>query len=120
MASKWEVKWFHFDDGANPYGVYGDRFDEFFKMICAWNPRITGEDSLRCPKVPTEAYYHGTDREFKKNALRRFATHYNEMRNLDLYTPILDERAITWYTEFFSVYGKKLGLLREFHEMGVC
>lgn len=30
-----ELRWFYFEDGSNPYGVYGDNFNEFFKMVIA-------------------------------------------------------------------------------------
>lgn len=110
-----QMKWFHFDNGSNPYGVYGDRQDEFFKMIVAWNPIMKSNDTFQCPKEPTVAYYKPVDYKFKKEALRDFAIHYSHMVG----EIVQSWEDVAWWSDFFTKYGKKYGLLREFRENGI-
>ena len=111
-----KTKWFHFENGSNPYGVWGDRMDEFFRMIIAWQPRMTDANSFECPKEPTRAYSETVDYQFRKSALRDFAIEWQ--RAVGDISMSYDELA--WYEEFFTKYGKRYGLLREFHENGIC
>ena len=52
------TKWFHFEDGSNPYGILGGRQDLFFKMVVSWQPEMINNSTFKCPEKPTEAYYH--------------------------------------------------------------
>lgn len=116
MGKWYDTKWFDFEDGSNPYGVWGDRMDEFFRMVVAWQPSVIGVNSFKCPKEPTEAYYHSVDYQFKKSALRDFAIEWqSEISNFNI-----SYEDLAWYEEFFTKYGKRYGLLREFHENGIC
>ena len=111
-----KTKWFYFEDGANPYGVWGDRMDEFFRMIVAWRPEMIDANTFKCPKEPTKAYYCGTDYQFKKSALREFAIEWQgAIANFDM-----SYEDVAWYGEFFETYGKRYGLLTEFRENGIC
>lgn len=106
-------KWFEFENGSNPYGVWDYRQDEFFRMVCAWRPTMINRNNFRCPKEPTRAYYEAVDYAFKKNALKQFASEYIKCLGLgELERMTADE--IFWYKEFFRTYGKRYGLLREF------
>lgn len=119
MGTYSKTQWFHFDDGSNPYGVWGDRLDEFFRMIVAWQPRMIDVAYFQCPKEPTQAYYGlpvGQAYQFRKNALREFAREYQRVF-ADLEMSLED---VNYYANFFEVYGRKYGLLTEFRENGIC
>lgn len=107
------TKWFHFKDGSNPYGVWNQ--NEFFRMIVSWNVVMEDNDSFTCYE-PTEAYYGPVGYQFKKEALRNFAIEYQNR---------FSEIVSSWYdcsfwSNFFEKYGRKYGLLNEFHENGIC
>lgn len=109
------MKWFHFDNGSNPYGVRDDRPDKFFAMVLGWQPEIIDNDTFQCHKE-TEAYYKPQNYQFKKDALRAFAIEYSG--KVGDMTQSWEDCA--WWSNFFEKYGKKYGLLREFHENGIC
>ena len=110
------LKWFHFDDGSNPYGVWGERTDEFFRMIVAWQPTMIDNNTFRCPAKPKEAYFHVVDYQYKKEALREFAKEYQRI------FPHINStwEDVIWFSSFFEQYGRKYGLLKEFRENGIC
>jgi len=107
------IIWFHFDNGSNPYGVKTDL--ELFKMIIAWNVTMTTTKSFQCHSE-TPAYYKPTDYNFKKNGLREFAKEY-QRGSSELSMSYED---LAFWGAFFGKYGKKYGLLTEFHENGIC
>ena len=109
------MKWFHFKDGSNPYGVYGDRQDEFFRMVVAWQPEMQDTNTFVCPKEPTPAYYRAVDYKFKKEALREFAIEWQRAQA----DCVMSWGDVAWYNDFFETYGRKYGLLREFKENGI-
>lgn len=109
------MKWFHFDDGSNPYGVYDNRQDEFFRMIITWQPEMIDNNTFQCHK-PTDAYYKPQDYWFKKDMLRTFAIEYQRcFANISS-----SWNDCAWYSNFFETYGRKYGLLTEFRENGIC
>ena len=109
------MKWFHFECGANPYGIYDNRQDKFFQMIVAWKPTIVNNWTFRC-STPTPAYYGAVDYGFKKSALRDFAMEYQ----IWLADTDMAWGDVAWWQSFFTKYGRKYGLLREFRENGIC
>lgn len=109
------TQWFDFADGSNPYGVWGNRLDEFFRMIAAWQPTIKGNRSYHCPKEPTPAYYSKQPYQFYKNALSEFAKEWQ--RTFEIYD--YDTADLAWWGNFFTIYGKKYGLLTEFRTNGI-
>lgn len=109
-------KVFYFQDGSNPYIVWD--LNEFFKMIVAWNPEMLDNDTFRCPKEPTTAYYNPVDYNFKKDALRSFAIEWQTRFGSGDFTSYWSDCA-EW-SEFFTIYGKKYGLMKEFKENGIC
>lgn len=110
------MKWFYFADGSNPYGIFENRLDLFFKMIVAWAPTIIDSDHFDCPINPRLAYYKAVPYSVKKDALREFAVEY-QTRFGEFISSYED---IAWFSKFFETYGKKYGLLREFRENGIC
>ena len=110
------MMWFEFKDGSNPYGVWDNRQDEFFRMIVAWNPVIINDNTFYCVE-PTKAYYGKVDYQFKKNALRNFAIDWqaNIAGIFDL-----SYGELSWWQTFFETYGKRYGLLKEFRENCIC
>lgn len=109
------TKWFYFKDGSNPYGVW-DR-NEFFKMIVAWNPEMIDNDTFRCNE-PTTAYYKPVDYRFKQSALRDFAIEWQSRFGSGDFVSYWSDCA-EW-SDFFTYYGKRYGLLTEFKENGIC
>ena len=109
------TKWFHFDNGSNPYGVYDDRDDKFFKMILAWQPDMIDNNTFQCHE-PTPAYYTSQNYNFKKNALRTFAIEYQSKASC-ISSSWED---VAWFSNFFEKYGRRYGLLTEFRENGIC
>lgn len=111
------MKWFHFEDGSNPYGVWGNRLDEFFRMIVKYQPEMVDENTFKCGKPVTYLSVKPiTDYERNKTALREFAIEW-QYRVAELN---LSYGELAWYEDFFRQYGKRYGLLREFHENGIC
>lgn len=108
------TKWFEFKDGSNPYGVWDNRQDEFFKMVTAWNIRIRNNNNFICYE-PTQAYYRTQNYNFYKEALRNFAIQWQGAQ-ADL---TISYEELAWYQTFFETYGKRYGLLREFRENGI-
>ena len=94
---------FHFDGGQNPYGIFRERTDEFFRMIIAWQPTMTGAHSFDCPVQPTKAYYEKVSYDFKKEALREFAKEYQRASS-DF---VMSYDDLAFYSDFFSKYGKR-------------
>lgn len=110
-----ELRWFYFEDGSNPYGVYGDNFNEFFKMVIAQQPEIINNRTLKCPKKPKAAYYQTCDYWYKKATLREFAIEY-QYKFANFSSTWGD---VSWWTTFFEIYGRKYGLIKEFRENGI-
>jgi hypothetical protein len=111
-------KWFEFENGSNPYGVWDYRQDEFFRMICAWRPKVMGENNFWCPEKPTKAYYEAVDYKFKQEMLAEFALRYAVFWSdcIRDNKPLKDRE---WYKDFFKKYGKRYGLLRYFKDLGL-
>jgi len=109
------TKWFYFDDGSNPYGILGSRQDLFFKMVVSWQPEMKNNDHFIC-HTPTKAYHEPVDYKFKKEALCEFAKEWQRVQS-DIESSYED---LMWWGNFFEKYGKKYGLLTEFHENGIC
>ena len=110
------TKWFHFEDGSNPYGILGGRQDLFFKMVVSWQPEMINNSTFKCPEKPTEAYYHPVSYQFKKAALVEFAKEWQRAQS-NISSSYED---LIWWQAFFDKYGKKYGCLTEFHENGIC
>lgn len=108
------TKWFEFKDGSNPYGVWDNRQDEFFRMVTAWYVDIVDNNNFVCYE-PTRAYYERQNYKFYKEALRDFAIMWQkEQERLSI-----SYEQLAWYQTFFETYGKRYGLLREFRENGI-
>lgn len=116
------TRWFHFDNGSNPYGVYGHCLSEFFNMLLGWNVTVepnthTKGCSFQCHEE--RPYYKNTkvaDYEYRKQTLRDFAIEW-QAKFADCTYSYED---LAWWSNFFTKYGKKYGLLTEFHENGIC
>lgn len=110
--------WVHlnFMNGTNPYIVTSNK--EMFEVIKAFDLKQTGEvffDILGNVTYYTTKGRKLTAREKGKIALSNFA---KEWQN---YFP---ECSYTWselvsWCDFFTEYGKKYGLVREFKENGI-
>ena len=110
-----DTKWFYFEDGSNPYGVLGNRQDLFFKMVISWQPEMKDNDHFICSK-PTKAYYEPVSYQFKKEALAEFAKEWQRAAS-ELSMSYED---LMYWGSFFTKYGKRYGLLSEFHTNGIC
>ena len=116
MSDFSNTKWFYFEDGSNPYGVLGSRQDLFFKMVVSWQPEMIDADRFQFPKKPTAAYYKPQGYQFKKAALVEFAKEYQRKAS----EIALSYEDLAFFGSFFEKYGRKYGLLTEFHENGIC
>ena len=107
------MRWFYFKSGANPYGIYADRLDLFFAMVMNYNLSFIDGTRLYCTcqfPYPIRGYYERQER------LRSFAKDWQKAFQ-DLVSMSWEE--VLWYSNFFEVYGRKYGLLREFKENGI-
>lgn len=112
------MKWFYFKDGANPYGIYENKLERFFRMILAYDLEIMDNNHFMCCGK-TGAYYRPYKKIsylYKKDALREFAKQYSNIRG----ELVQSWEDVAWFGNFFETYGRRYGLLREFRENGIC
>ena len=102
--------WVHFSftDGSNPYIAKG--YKSLWEMICKYDVEQTGEKTFLVLK-PRKPWRHNY--ENCKAALWDFVT----MWKWDLH---YSYEELEFWRGFFATYGKKYGLMREFHENCIC
>lgn len=101
-----------FYHNGNPYIVTTDR--GFFRILCRYELEQIDEVlfSAKCEREKHEAltYYE------KKAILRDFAIYW-QYRFSELF---YSWGEVASWGSFFEIYGKRYGLLEEFHENGIC
>lgn len=101
---------FTFKDGSNPYIVKTP--GTLWKMVKKYNLETIGENSyLVVSERPKKASYTET-----KAILKEFAIEWSLFFNEYQYS----YEELAFYSDFFTTYGKKYGLLREFKENAIC
>lgn len=104
-----------FLNGSNPYISFTDK--NFFEFVKNYDLEMIGKDCF----VATEKQFLSCKGNISnyakaKAALQEFATEFSNRQG---------DFSMSWceiceWTSFFSTYGKKYGLLREFRENGLC
>lgn len=97
-----------FKDGSNPYIAKTNK--AFFEMLTHYD--LTQE--FQFGFIASEKSTISNDYNSRKNALRDFAIDWQYGEFDYSYTDLAD------WQGFFTEYGKKFGLLREFHENAIC
>ena len=104
---------FNFTDGSNPY--IATRSDSFFYMVCAYQLEQIAEFGFRATYIERPITARKWSREEKKNILREFAITWQSDFNKFNYS----WGEVAEWGAFFTEYGKRYGLLREFRENGI-
>lgn len=109
---------FEYENGGNPYIAKTEK--ELFRMVKKYILEQIGEHSFRVIAPATYWTVHTggkmTDYTKAQTALREFAIDWqHNFPNMDY-----DWSDVCYYGNFFYEYGKKYGLLREFHENAIC
>ena len=107
------MAWNHFvfDDGSNPYISMTNK--AFFWMIRHYDTEQIGEHSFRVHGVRPKCRY---TREHNREVVRNFAIDWQGDFGRFNYSwgDLAD------WQDFFDEYGRKYGLLTEFHVEGIC
>lgn len=104
-------KHFTFDNGSNPY--IATSYKRFFEMIRKYDVEQIGEHSFVAHKERPKCKF---TRDYNRDIVREFAMEWS--RNFGNYN--YSWGCIADYESFFTEYGKKYGLLTEFHENCIC
>lgn len=114
--------WFHYDNGANPYGIILDHekgYKLFTDMITAYN----------CEIIPNSEFVDGFSMQVHErinNKLSAYNDRKEAIRNFAIeYQYATGDMRQSWYgvstwSDYFATMGKKYGLLREFRENAIC
>lgn len=102
---------FRYKNGSNPYITKTNEY--FFKMICKYHLERDFDTGFTVieKREPYKKTYKALQAILRDFAIQwqydfpRFAYSWSELNEWD---------------SFFTEYGKKYGLLREFHENGIC
>ena len=102
---------FEFDDGSNPYISITNK--ALFWMIRHYDVEQIGNKSFRVHGVlPKERY----TKDYNRDVVRNFAIEWQ--RSFEKFNYSWGD--IADWEDFFRDYGKKYGLLTEFHENCIC
>ena len=109
---------FIYNNGSNPYIATNNK--NLFKMICKYCLTQTGADSFRVEGkaqiLTTHPERKLSDYQKKRLSLETFAQEWQ----LNFPDMVYSWAELVNWGAFFEEYGKKYGLLREFHENGIC
>ena len=97
-----------FKDGSNPYIAKTNK--AFFEMLIAYNLTQESEFGFIASEKSTISKGYSN----RKDALRDFAIDWQNGEFDYSYADLMN------WQDFFTEYGKKFGLLREFHENAIC
>ncbi len=107
---------FSFKNGSNPY--IATKMENTFRMIVKYNCGFINGRFIACYEErgwKRTKYATKIRREDYKDILREFAIDWSNIRgcceNLE---------TLNYWSEFFHHYGKRYGLLKEFHENCIC
>lgn len=108
---------FEFKDGGNPYITTNNA--ELFRMVKKYDLSMTGAHTFTAHTAEYWTAHTGrkvTAREKAKAALSAFAWEWQQA---------FGDVSMSWgdlveWQDFFTEYGRKYGLLREFRENGIC
>lgn len=107
---------FIFKDGSNPYITRTNK--EFFRMMKKYNPMQIGRFTFECSEV--------CDTDYRYYGLTSYAENQEALRNIAIeWQYNFEEMNYSWgdlseWQDFFTEYGRKYGLMREFKENAIC
>lgn len=85
---------------------------QIFALICSYTIEMIDNDNFRCFGEPAK----DSDYQNKKAALQEFAKEWQRAQS-EIKSYYSD---LAFWQSFFETYGKKYGLLNEFHENAIC
>lgn len=95
--------------GMQYSGFYGDYNDDWFRDTFCPDTKI---------QIMIDLTTHGKTYSERKMSLRDIALQFQDL--FSVYGVDMSYEELSTWCDFFNRYGKRYGLLNEFHENGIC
>lgn len=108
---------FIFKDGSNPYITRTNK--EFFRMMKKYDPQQISRRTFECYAEANHTDCRNpriSNYEKNKEAVRTIAINWQYDFEYQNYS----YGDLSEWQDFFTEYGRKYGLLKEFHENAIC
>ena len=101
---------FQFKDGSNPYIT--KTLEEFWRILKKYNVEQIGDRFFLVHEERSRKNDYQTTKQILKDFAIEWSLFFNE------YTSSYSD--LIFYQTFFTTYGKRYGLLKEFKENAIC